>query len=174
MRIIGVDPGSSVTGFGIIDQHPAPSYVAAGAIRIADTMRGGVRLAEIYGRLLALIDQYAPTAMSLERSFVAVNIQSAFRLGEARAVAMLAAAHCDLALFEYSPTDVKLTVAGYGRADKAQVSAMVRRTLGLEGGAALPHDATDALALALCHVFRARFSGAVSTDSTRPNARVRR
>ena len=94
--------------------------------------------------------------MSLERSFVAANVQSAFRLGEARAMAMLAAAARGLALFEYTPNQVKLTVAGHGHADKAQVKFMVRRALGVDEEVALADDASDALAIALCHLFCAR------------------
>jgi crossover junction endodeoxyribonuclease RuvC len=92
--------------------------------------------------------------MSLERSFVALNVRSAFTLGEARAVAMLAAAHRGIDVFEYTPTDVKLSVAGYGRADKRQVKNMVRRTLLLNEAGELADDAADALAIALCHVFQ--------------------
>lgn len=171
MRIIGIDPGNAVTGFGIVEQRETPVHVAAGAIRSNGMARGAKRLAHIYEGLLSLIDHHTPIAMSLERSFVAVNVQSAFTLGEARAVAMLAAAHRNLEVFEYNPTDVKLTVAGYGRADKAQVAAMVRRTLHLNEESVLPHDATDALAIALCHIFRARFNNAVSSHNDKRVAR---
>jgi crossover junction endodeoxyribonuclease RuvC len=85
-----------------------------------------------------------------------VNIQSAFKLGEARAMVMLAAAHRGLELFEYTPTDVKLSIAGYGRADKRQVKEMVHRTLGAGVPDDLAEDATDALAISLCHIFRAK------------------
>lgn len=162
MRIIGVDPGNAVTGFGVVERRDTLSYIAAGAIRGNGLGRGPRRLAALYQRLLKVIDEYAPEAMSLERSFVAINVQSAFALGEARAVAMLAAAHRELAVFEYSPTDVKLSVAGYGRADKAQVKQMVRRTLELGESVALTDDAGDALAIALCHLFRARMSQALA------------
>lgn len=155
MRIIGVDPGNAVTGFGVVERKRELRYVAAGTIR-SGLARGPSRLAALYRKLLSVIDEHAPEAMSLERSFVAVNVQSAFTLGEARAIAMLAAAHRGLELFEYTPTDVKLSIAGYGRADKTQVKFMVRRTLGLDGAAELTDDAADALAIALCHLFRAR------------------
>jgi len=90
MRVLGVDPGNAVTGFGIVDRAGALQYVVAGTIR-AGALRGPVRLAAIYDKLIAVIDAHAPDAVSLERSFVAVNIQSAFKLGEARAMVMLAA-----------------------------------------------------------------------------------
>lgn len=155
MRVLGVDPGNAVTGYGIAERGATVRYVAAGTIR-GGALRGPARLAAIYDSLLKVIDTYAPGAMSLERSFVAANIQSAFRLGEARAMVMLAAAHRGLELFEYAPTDVKLSIAGYGRADKRQVKEMVQRTI--DGGVPddLAEDATDALAIALCHLFRAK------------------
>src|SRR5262249_33970690 len=133
-----------------------PTYAAAGAIRSAPASRAGERLKSIHDRLLGIIDEHSPVAMSLERSFVAANVQSAFRLGEARAMAMLAAAERGLELFKYAPNEVKLTVAGYGHADKSQVNMMVRRTLGLDESVTLADDAADALAIALCHLYRAR------------------
>lgn len=155
MRVLGVDPGNAVTGFGIVDRASQLHYVIAGTIR-AGTLRGPARLAAIYDQLIEVIDAHAPDAISLERSFVAVNIQSAFKLGEARAMVMLAAAHRSLELFEYTPTDVKLSIAGYGRADKRQVKQMVERTLGVDLADDLAEDATDALAISLCHLFRAK------------------
>lgn len=165
MRIIGVDPGNAVTGYGVVERQTAMTYVAAGAIRTHGMVRGAARLATIYQALIEVIDRYAPSAMSLERSFVAINVQSAFTLGEARAVAMLAAAHRGLEVFEYNPTDVKLTIAGYGRADKDQVERMVRRTLALDEREELSHDASDALAIALCHLFQARLGDAVRAQN---------
>ena len=166
MRVVGVDPGSVVAGFGVVDgtaQHPV--LVAAGTIRVASLKRGPARLNGIYRRLIEVIDHYRPQAMSLERSFVAVNAQSAFRLGEARAVAMLAAAERNLEFFEYTPAEVKMAVASHGRADKGQVKAMVRRALGLDAGFALEDDSADALALAVCHLIRARFDAAARGES---------
>ena len=154
MRVMGVDPGNAVTGFGVVERRPGLNLIAAGTIRPGALERGPARLRTIYQRLLEAIDEHLPEAISLERSFVAANVQSAFRLGEARAMAMLAAAHRGLELFEYTPTDVKLSIAGHGRADKAQVKYMVGRTLETEAVAQLADDAADALAVALCHLFR--------------------
>ena len=154
MRVMGVDPGNAVTGFGVVQRDRSLRLVAAGTIRPGAAERGSLRLATIYGRLLEAIDQHGPDAISLERSFVAANVQSAFRLGEARAMAMLAAAHRGLELFEYTPTDIKLTIAGHGRADKSQVKYMVGRTLETPSVEQLADDAADALAVALCHLFR--------------------
>jgi crossover junction endodeoxyribonuclease RuvC len=155
MRVLGVDPGNAVTGFGIVDRGAALACVTAGTIR-AGALRGPARLAAIYEKLIAVIDAHAPDVISLERSFVAINIQSAFKLGEARAMVMLAAAHRGLDLFEYTPNDVKLSIAGHGHADKRQVKEMVQRTIGPSVPADLAEDATDALAISLCHLFRAK------------------
>ena len=182
-RVIGVDPGNVVTGFGVIEGSVTrPAHLAAGTIRPPAALRGGERLQNIHHRLLGIIDEYAPAAMSLERSFVATNVQSAFRLGEARAMAMLAAAARGLALFEYTPNQVKLTVAGHGHADKAQVKFMVRRALGVGEEIGLADDASDALAIALCHLFCARVTEAVAAgvlhqvnqqdDQRKKNARI--
>jgi crossover junction endodeoxyribonuclease RuvC len=155
MRVIGVDPGNAVTGFGVVERSGSLQYVVAGTVRGRGIIPRPQRLATIYQKLLELLDRYTPDVMSLERSFVAINVQSAFALGEARAVAMLAAAHRGLDVFEYTPTDVKLSVAGYGRADKRQVKQMVRRTLMLNDGE-LADDAADALAIALCYLFQVK------------------
>jgi crossover junction endodeoxyribonuclease RuvC len=151
MRIIGVDPGNAATGFGVVERGDAIRFIAAGAIRGNGMPRGPRRLGILYQRLHEIIGRYTPAAMSLERSFVAVNVQSALALGEARAVA----------IFEYTATDVKLTVAGYGRAGKDHVKRMVLQTLRLADSTALSNDAADALAIALCHVFRTRMREAI-------------
>jgi crossover junction endodeoxyribonuclease RuvC len=171
--VIGIDPGNAVTGFGIVERGETLRYVAAGTIRTGAMSRGPDRLAAIYEKLIAIIDAHRPLAMSLERSFVALNVQSAFALGEARAVAMLAAAHRGLPLFEYTPTDVKLSIAGYGRAEKSQVKMMVRRTLNLGPDVELADDAGDALAIALCHLFRAKLLVRLSAGRPRQAARSR-
>jgi len=158
MRVIGVDPGNAVTGFGVVEKSRAVHYVGAGTVRAANIIPRPQRLAWIYQNLLEALDRYSPDVMSLERSFVAINVQSAFALGEARAAAMLAAAHRGLAVFEYAPTDVKLSVAGYGRADKRQVKEMVRHTLTLDRRCELSDDAADALAIALCHLFQTKMT----------------
>jgi crossover junction endodeoxyribonuclease RuvC len=163
MRVIGVDPGNAVTGFGVVERRTSVQYVSAGTVRGRGIITRPQRLATIYQKLLQLLDRYTPDVMSLERSFVAINVQSALALGEARAVAMLAAAQRGLQVFEYTPTDVKLVVTGYGRADKRQVKQMVRRTLMLNDGE-LADDAADALAIALCHLFQARKLSAVSNQ----------
>src|SRR5260370_29924907 len=153
MRILGVDPGSAVWGFGVVEgRDGGRCYVTAGTIQCASLAPGPMRLRRIHEALLAIIDAFSATALSLDRHFVAANVQSAFRLGEARAMAMLAAAERGLAMYEYPPNEVKLCVAGHGHADKAQVKYMVRKTLKLDPALDLADDAADALAIALCHL----------------------
>jgi crossover junction endodeoxyribonuclease RuvC len=173
MRVVGIDPGSAVTGFGIIDFIDGRMHhVAAGTIRTARNSSGAERLRELYLALLDLIDRHRPYALSLERGFVALNVQSAFRLGEARAMAMLAARERQVELYEYTPTEIKMAVAGFGHADKTLVKTMVRRTLGLDSSHALADDASDALAIAACHLLRGRFGAAVAGSAK--GSRVRR
>jgi len=170
MRILGVDPGSAVCGYGVVE-GPGQRYVTAGTIRCASLAPGPLRLQRIHENLLAIIDEFAPTAVSLERHFVATNVQSAFRLGEARAMAMLAAAERGLAMYEYPPNEVKLCVAGHGHADKSQVKYMVRKTLKLDPALDLADDAADALAIALCHLGRGRMPNLVEAiERIRPAA----
>jgi crossover junction endodeoxyribonuclease RuvC len=158
MRVIGIDPGSAVTGWGVVQSEGAlVKAVAADVIRPGARIPYPDKLLTIHRRLCELIVAYEPDAISLERSFVASNVQSAFRLGEARAMALLAAAAHGLEVFEYAPANVKLTVAGHGRADKSQVKFMVRRALAIQEGFVLAEDAADALAIALCHLSMARF-----------------
>jgi crossover junction endodeoxyribonuclease RuvC len=170
MRILGVDPGSAVCGYGVVESHGA-RYLTAGTIRCASLAPGAARLRRIHEGLLAIIDEFRPIALSLERHFVAANVQSAFRLGEARAMAMLAAAERGLAMYEYPPNEVKLCVAGHGHADKAQVKYMVRKTLKLDPAAELADDAADALAIALCHIGRGHVPNLVeAVERIRPRA----
>ncbi len=172
-RVIGVDPGTAVCGFGVIERGSRGlTYLAAGTIHTVAARGKALRLKSIHERLLEVIDAHAPDAMSLERSFVATNVQSAFRLGEARAMAILAAGQRNLKLFEYAPNEVKLSVAGWGHADKRQVKFMVRRALGIDETLELADDATDALALALCHLTRSRI--ALAAEAPAPPRRFSR
>ncbi len=164
MLVLGVDPGSAVCGYGLVDGRGGEMRcVAAGTIRATSLEPGPRRLLRIHENLLSIIDQFLPGAISLERHFVSANVQSAFRIGEARAMAMLAAAERNLELFEYPPNQVKLAIAGHGHADKAQVKYMVRRTLKLDSAMELADDAADALAIAICHLGRGRIPNLVES-----------
>jgi crossover junction endodeoxyribonuclease RuvC len=171
MRVLGVDPGSAVTGFGVVEGAPGNfRYIVSGTIRTRTGDAMPERLRTIHSRLLEIIDEFAPEAVSLERNFIARNVQSAFRIGEARAVAMLAAAQRNRALFEYPPNAVKLAVAAFGHADKEQIAYMVRRTLGIDSNVEMASDASDALALAVCHLSRARPPRLLDAVERRPRA----
>jgi crossover junction endodeoxyribonuclease RuvC len=149
-RILGIDPGLRLTGFGVIDLGPGGrlGYVASGVIRIPDGELPK-RLATIYTQLAEVIDRYRPNAAAVERVFVNVNPQSTLLLGQARGAAICAAATAGLPVSEYSALQVKQAVVGYGRATKEQVQAMVVQLLALPGSPS--RDAADALACATCH-----------------------
>ena len=178
MRVLGVDPGTVVTGWGVVDcEGRSLARVASGTIRVG---RGDLsqRLARVYAELVKVIALHGPRVMSLERNFVARNVQSAFRLGEARGVAMAAAAAADVALAQYTPATIKKSVVGHGRAEKSQVQAAVVRIFSLDTSP--PEDEADALATAVCHGLRRGFDERVAAaladePGTKPVAgRVRR
>lgn len=148
-RVLGIDPGSQRTGFGIIDCIGAQErYVTSGCIDVAgDEMV--VRLKRIFDAIAALIIEHRPSMVAIERVFVHRNPDSALKLGQARGVALCAAASAGASVHEYAPRAVKMAVTGYGAAGKPQVAQMVRTLLALD--AVLRADAADALAVALCH-----------------------
>lgn len=151
MRIMGVDPGSLVTGFGVVDAGPRGlARVSSGAIvlRSADPLHD--RLAVIYDALLREIDLWHPDSFCIETAFYSKNVQSTLKLGHVRGVAMLAAVHRALPIAEYSPREVKRAVTGTGAASKLQVAYMVKHLLGLTTSFARSDEA-DGLALAICH-----------------------
>ncbi len=166
MFVLGIDPGLAVTGYGVVDAGTLnPRPIAAGAIRTdADAPVAG-RLAELYADVEALIAEHKPAEMALEQVFVNRNLQTATAVGRASGVVLLAAARSGIPVFEYTPSQVKLAVAGVGDAPKAQVQAMVARLLGL-GDAPRPADAADALAVALCHLQGASLRRAVERAAT--------
>ena len=149
IRILGIDPGSRVTGYGVIDMVGVkPCYVASGCIRTAE---GALeqRLAQIYAGLSEVVGLHRPSQVAIERVFMAKNPDSALKLGQARGVALVCIANHGLGLAEYAARQIKQAVTGQGGADKEQVQHMVQRLLKLPG---LPQaDAADALATALCH-----------------------
>ena len=151
MRIFGIDPGSERTGYGCVETDGRRhALVAFGAI--AASARDGFpdRLARIHRELAALLAEHRPACVAIENVFHAVNARSALKLGHARGVAMLAAVEAGCPVIEYTPTQIKRAVVGYGHADKRQVQQMVKLLLGLDR-APSPHDAADALAVAICH-----------------------
>lgn len=153
-RILGIDPGSRVTGYGVVElSAKGPRYLASGCIRPA---AGAFvdRLGEIYRGIDTLIREHAPDEVAIEEVFLATNPASALKLGQARGAAIAAAVAAELPVAEYAARRVKLAVVGTGKASKTQVQHMVRVLLGLSGVPAA--DAADALAIAICHVNTAR------------------
>jgi crossover junction endodeoxyribonuclease RuvC len=153
MRLIGLDPGLRHTGWGIIEvSGNRLSHVADGVVNARINLSLAERLGEIFRQLNEVLDRYAPEAAAVEETFVNKNASSTLRLGMARGVVLLAPAERGLPVFEYSTNLVKKSIVGVGHADKAQVQMMVRRLLpGAEAG----EDASDALAVAICHAHHA-------------------
>ncbi|OIP64543.1 MAG: crossover junction endodeoxyribonuclease RuvC [Nitrospirae bacterium CG_4_9_14_3_um_filter_53_35] len=151
MRILGIDPGSVQTGFGIIEEKDgALVFLDCGVIRTSGTLPISYRLKRLYHGLNRIIESKRPDVVSLENIFIARNVSSAFKLGHARGAAILAAVNYGLEVFDYTPAEVKKAVAGFGRADKEQVQKMVKSLLALPY-LPDPYDASDALAIAICH-----------------------
>ena len=156
MRILGIDPGSRVTGYGIIDkQGNRLVHVDNGAIITSSGQELALRLQKIHGELEAVIRTYRPTVMAVEQVFLAKNALSALKLGHARGVVLLSGINAGLPVHEYSALQVKSAVVGYGRAAKVQVQQMVKVLMKLPEIA--QEDASDALAVAICHAHSSRF-----------------
>lgn len=154
--ILGVDPGLRITGYGIIRVSGADvALLDAGVVRPKGSTPE--RLAQIYAALAGVLTTNAVMEMAVEQQFVALNTRSALAIGEARAAAILAAAHHGVVVSEYTPAAVKQAVTGYGRGSKDQVGEMVRLQFGLSSAPA-PADVSDALAIALCHVAHRRMT----------------
>ena len=153
MRVLGIDCGSEYTGYGVVEETSDRKLVCHvnGAIRLKSGMPMAAKLEKIFADLTAIIATHHPEIMAIEDVFYAVNVKTALKLGQVRGVAMLAASSSGLQVEEYSPLSIKSAVVGYGRADKFQVQQMVTRLLNLPA-APEPTDASDALAIAICHI----------------------
>jgi crossover junction endodeoxyribonuclease RuvC len=159
MRVLGVDPGSRVLGWGVVEQVGTRlRHVAHGTIKVTGNELAD-RLVQLDQGLRAVIEEHAPASSAVEAMFFAKNAQSAATLGHARGVVLLALRRADLSIHEYPPAQVKRAVAGSGRADKRQVAMIVRGMLTLDDTP--PSDAADALAVAITHLNRARFDSAL-------------
>jgi crossover junction endodeoxyribonuclease RuvC len=157
MRVLGIDCGSRVTGYGVVDACEGECvFVRCGAIRSKPSDPMPLRLKSIYNGIVEIIRELQPDAAAFESLFYATNVQSALKLGHVRGVSIFAAAEARLAVFEYSPLEVKSAVTGFGGAEKPQVQQMVRALLKLDS-LPEPYDASDALAVAICHVHTNRF-----------------
>ena len=153
MRIIGIDPGTGILGFGVIDAHGTKTrLVTAGVIRTPAHTPLPDRLEEIYDSLTEIIKETGPSIMAIEKLFFARNVTTAMSVSHARGVAMLTGKQAGLAIEEYTPLQIKQTITGYGKADKKQVQEMVRLQLGLTE-VPKPDDCADALAAAIMSAF---------------------
>ena len=161
LRILGLDPGSRVTGYGVVDKgQSGVRYVASGCIRVGNGAMAG-RLLEIHRHVTELVDTYTPHEVAIERAFMHRNPDSALKLGQARGAALCGACHSGAAVFEYAPRAIKQTITGTGAAEKRQVQHMIKALLAVEGK--IGSDAADALAIALCH---AHHRGGLPSDRT--------
>ena len=159
MRILGIDPGTGILGFGIIDVtiQSKVSLVDGGVIRTPVKQADSIRLKTIYEELSEIIKMHSPDVMSVEKLFFAQNVTTAMSVAQARGVVLLCGEQSGLELFEYTPLQIKQAITGYGRADKKQMQEMVRVILNLET-VPKPDDCADALAAAICHSMTARYA----------------
>jgi crossover junction endodeoxyribonuclease RuvC len=158
MRILGIDCGAERTGYGVIESDGrVHTLIECGVIRLRAADAFAVRLAAIADGLRRLMAAHAPEVVAVEEVFHAVNTKSALKLAHVRGVALLVAAEAGAAVGEYSPLSVKMSVTGYGRAEKQQVQSMVQSLLRADAGQFGSFDVSDALAVAICHATRATF-----------------
>jgi crossover junction endodeoxyribonuclease RuvC len=168
VRVFGIDPGSDRTGYGCIDSDGrSHRLVLCGAIRSGAAGAFPDKLAAIHRALTEILAECRPECVAIESLFYATNVRSALKLGHARGVAMLAAVEAGLPVIEYTPAEIKRAVVGYGRAEKPQVGQMVKLLLGLDAVPS-PHDAADALAVAICHLHAgARATSGASSETSK-------
>jgi crossover junction endodeoxyribonuclease RuvC len=152
VRVFGIDPGSERTGYGCVETDGSRHrIVVCGAISSPVLASFADKLHRIHSQLTIILAECRPACVAIENVFYSVNARSALKLGHARGVAMLAAAEFGVPIYEYTPAEVKRVVVGYGRAEKPQVQHMIKMMLRL-AEAPSPHDAADALAVAVCHI----------------------
>jgi len=151
MKILGIDPGTRVIGYGLIEKRGSATVVRDyGVLRVSGELALTERLRKIYNELGHLLKRLKPKVIVVEDVFYAKDVRAMLKLGEARGVILLAAARTRAPIYEYTPAEIKKSVTGNGRADKSQVAKMVRLILGIKTEIK-PYDAADALAIALCH-----------------------
>jgi crossover junction endodeoxyribonuclease RuvC len=151
MRVLGIDPGSETLGWGVVEGSGSKySLVEFGTVKSKPREAFSKRLMKIYRSVEETVDQYQPDVLSIEEAFYSINVNVAMKLGQVRGVMLLLAEQRGLAIAEYAPRLIKQTVVGYGNAEKQQVGEMVRLLLKLKA-VPTPHDAADALAIAICH-----------------------
>lgn len=158
MIVLGIDPGTAITGYGLVGEHDGRAVViAAGAITTPSDLPLPDRLLVIQRELAALIAQYRPDHAAVEELFFNKNVRTALAVGHARGVILLTIAQANVRFFEYTPLEVKQAITGSGRADKKQMQQMITLLLGLDK-VPKPDDVADALAIAVCHLHSARIT----------------
>ena len=165
MLVLGIDPGTAITGYGLVKgEDDELTLVAYGAITTSSDWPLPELLQRIYRELTALIEDRQPTAVAVEELFFSKNVRTALSVGQARGVALLAAANAGLPIHEYTPLQVKQAITGYGRATKDQVQQMVRMLLALDS-VPQPDDAADAIAVAICHIHSAKLTAILREEA---------
>ncbi len=156
MLVLGVDPGSRVTGFGLVEKkNNELIHIHSGMIKSPGKSPFYQRIHKIFQTMVEIMGHYQPQELAIEDMFYAKNAQSSLKLGHARGAVLIAAVHCGIPIFEYSPLEIKKSVVGYGRADKEQVQSMVKIILRMN--TILSLDTSDALATAICHINWSRY-----------------
>ena len=158
MRILGIDPGFAITGYSIIDYIGNKfNLIASGAVTTKAGTSFPLRLTKIYDDLNIIINEYKPDAISVEELFFNNNVKTAINVAQARGVVLIVGCKNNIPTYEYTPLQIKQSVAGYGRADKIQVQKMVKTILKVDSLPKLD-DTTDSMAAAICHAHSAKFS----------------
>ena len=158
MLVLGVDPGSLVTGYGLVEKkNNQLTCIHSGTISASSNTPFYVRIHKIFQSMVEIMNHYGPTEMAIEDVFVAKNVKSALKIGHARGAVLIAAVQCGIKIFEYTPLEIKKAVVGYGRASKEQVRDMAQVILKLKSKPVF--DTSDALATAICHLNWTRFDG---------------
>jgi crossover junction endodeoxyribonuclease RuvC len=173
VKIFGIDPGSERTGYGCVETLGSRHHlVICGSLSAPARSTFPEKLKYIHAGLVTLLATHRPDCVAVETIFYSRNVRSALKLGHARGIALLAASEAGLPVVEYAPAEIKRAVVGYGRAEKHQVQQMIKLLLGLDAPPS-PHDAADALAVAICHVHSATGIVAERTAAEKPSTTLR-
>ncbi len=158
MVVLGIDPGTARMGWGVVDKNNGnPKYLECGCIETSKNNTAEQRLEKLYNRIVKLIDCFEPDALAVEELYFAQNVKTAFAVGQAKGIVLLAAAQEKIPVYEYTPLQIKQALTGYGRASKRQIQVMVVRELGLDK-TPTPDDAADGLAVALTHCYTKKYA----------------
>jgi len=160
MIILGVDPGTAATGYGVISVEDVPRLAEYGCLRTSSRKNMVDRLKEIYWQMKKIVERFSPQEIAVEDIFFNRNIKTALSVGQARGVILLAVSSGGAKVFSYTPLEVKQAIAGYGRAHKEQIQRMIKTTLNLSY-LPTPDDAADAIAVALCHFYSRKLKNLV-------------